>query len=46
MLISTSPALLARLWSFFSAMDIIELYDIDKLLSMRNELIDFMGNRI
>jgi len=39
---STSPALLAGIWSFFSAMDIIELYDIDKLLSMRDNLIKFM----
>lgn len=44
--ISTSPALLAGLWSFFSAMDIIELYDIDKLFSMRDELVEFMENGI
>jgi hypothetical protein len=44
--ISTSPALLAGLWSFFSTMDIIELYDIDKLLSMRDELVEFMESGI
>ena len=42
---STSPALLAGIWSFFSTMDIIELYDIDKLLSMRDELVKFMESR-
>ena len=41
--VSTSPALLAGIWNFFSAMDIIELYDIDKLLSMKRELNDFLG---
>ena len=44
--ISTSPALLAGLWSFFSAMDMLELYDIDKLLSIREELVNFMGRGI
>lgn len=40
---STSPALLAGIWSFFSAMDILELYDIEKLMAMKNELNEFMG---
>jgi len=41
--VSTSPALLAGIWSFFSTMDILELYDIEKLISMKNELNDFLG---
>ena len=41
-IVSTSPALLAGLWSFFSTMDILELYDIDKVFSIRKELINFM----
>ena len=41
--VSTSPALLAGLWSFFSTMDILELYDIEKLFSMKKELNEFMG---
>ena len=44
--VSTSPALLAGLWSFFSTMDILELYDIDKLFSIRKELIYFMEKGI
>jgi len=41
--ISTSPALLAGIWSFFSTMDILELYDIEKLFSMKKELNEFLG---
>ena len=41
--VSTSPALLAGIWSFFSTMDILELYDIEKLLSMKKELNEFLG---
>ncbi|WP_151900581.1 hypothetical protein [Sulfurimonas hydrogeniphila] len=40
--ISTSPALLAGLWNFFSAMDMLELYDIEELHSIKKELNDFM----
>jgi len=40
---STSPALLAGIWSFFSTMDILELYDIEKLFSMKKELNKFLG---
>ena len=41
--VSTSPALLAGIWTFLSTMDILELYDIEKLLSMKKELNDFLG---
>jgi len=41
--VSTSPALLAGIWSFFSTMDILELYDIEKLFEMKKELNDFLG---
>ena len=41
--VSTSPALLAGIWSFFSTMDILELYDIEKLISMKKELNGFLG---
>lgn len=41
--VSTSPALLAGIWSFFSTMDIIELYDIEKLISMKKKLNQFLG---
>jgi hypothetical protein len=41
--VSTSPALLAGIWAFFSTMDILELYDIEKLLSMKKELNEFLG---
>ncbi len=41
--VSTSPALLAGIWSFFSTMDILELYDIEKLISMKKELNEFLG---
>lgn len=41
--VSTSPALLAGIWSFFSTMDILELYDIEKLSSMKKELNEFLG---
>jgi len=41
--ISTSPALLAGIWNFFSTMDIIELYDIQKLFKMKKELNEFLG---
>ena len=41
--ISTSPALLAGIWSFFSMMDILELYDIKELFAIKKELFDFLG---
>ena len=41
--VSTSPALLAGIWAFLSTMDILELYDIEKLLSMKKELNEFLG---
>ncbi len=41
--ISTSPALLAGIWAFLSTIDILELYDIEKLLSMKKELNEFWG---
>ncbi len=41
--VSTSPALLAGIWNFFSAMDILELYDIEKLFEMKKELNAFLG---
>lgn len=40
---SSSPALLAGIWVFFSAMDILELYDIENLMTMKKELNEFMG---
>jgi len=41
--VSTSSALLAGIWNFFSTMDIIELYDIEKLFAMKKELNNFLG---
>jgi len=41
--ISTSPTLLAGIWAFLSTMDILKLYDIEKLLSMKKELNKFLG---
>ena len=41
--VSTSPALLAGIWNFFSTMDILELYDIEKLFEMKKELNAFLG---
>lgn len=38
----TSSALLTGLWNFFSAMDILELYDFEELLKMKNELNQLM----
>jgi len=41
--VSTSPALLAGIYIFFTMMDTLELYDIDKLLSMKKELDSLLG---
>ena len=41
--VSTSPALLAGIWNFFSTMDILELYDIEKLFEIKKELNAFWG---
>ncbi len=41
--VSTSPSLLAGLWNYFSAMDLIETYELDELFSMRDELKKIMG---
>ena len=38
----TSPALLAGLWSFFSSMDILQMYEIEELLSIKAELNQIM----
>jgi hypothetical protein len=43
---STSSALLAGLWNYFSAMDLLEMYELDELLSIRDELKDVMGLRV
>lgn len=40
---STSPALLAGIWTFLSTMDILQLYDMEKLISMKNELNQFLN---
>ena len=41
--VSTSSALLAGLWNYFSAMDLLEMYDPDELFSIRDELREVMG---
>ena len=38
----TAPALLAGLHSFFTTMDILELYDYEELLNIKNELHELM----
>jgi len=38
----TSSALLAGLWSFFLSMDILEMYEIEELLSIQAELSQIM----
>ncbi len=44
--ISTSSSLLTGLWIFLSMMDIIILYDLDQLTSMKNQLVEIMGIEI
>lgn len=39
----TAPALLAGLWNFLQMMDILTVYDIDELFSMRDDLSKIMG---
>jgi len=39
--VSTSPALLAGIWNFFFTMDILELYDIEKLFEIKKNSIHF-----
>ena len=41
--VATSPALLAGIWNFFSTMDVLERYDIEKLFEMKKELNAFLG---
>jgi hypothetical protein len=39
----TAPALLAGLWNFLSMMDILTVYDVDELFTMKDELSEIMG---
>jgi hypothetical protein len=39
--ISTSPALLAGIWSFLSMIDVMQLYEFDELIQMKSKLSTF-----
>ena len=39
----TAPALLAALWNFLQMMEVLTLYDVDELFSMRDDLSKIMG---